>query len=1009
MSTGPTTPPKAQNKKQRRANTLTITLVVLTALIVAFVFATQIYTDLLWFNQLGFGKVFITENIYKIAVFLVAALISGVALWWSMFYAYKKGEPPAPPKPRVRPQADPNNPLGAQFPDINDLFNQNMARYKKTIDNARKVLLLIIPAALGIFVGIGTASQWKTFALFFHQTNFGKQDPEFGLDLSFFMFTVPFLQLIATFMSSVLVLSAIGALLMHYFFGGIKVLDKGIETTKEFRKHMAILAALYFLVRGLNFWLERYSATQDQSGNWAGAMFTDVNAVIPVKSILAIAAILVAAFFVIAAVTGKWRLPVLGTAVMLVVGLVAGGLYPWIVQRFQVVPNEQASESQYIQRNIVATRAAYGLDDIDTKSYDATTSTTAGALSGETQTVSNIRLLDPNVVSDAFAQLQQFRPYYRFENTLSVDRYKIDGVTQDTVIAPRELNPDQNADSSWINQHVVYTHGYGVIAAYGNKVEADGKPKFMQSGITATGVISKDYEPRIYFGLSSPDYSIVGGTSNDEALELDRPQSSDDSENSDAKYTFTGNGGPNIGNLFNRLAYAIKFQSSDILLSDVVRPDSQILYDRNPSDRIKQVAPYLTVDGNPYPAIVDGRVQWIVDAYTTSDQYPYSQESSLDSATSDSETSSGNQRALPQEKVNYIRNSVKATVDAYDGSVKLYAWDDSDPVLQSWQKVFPNTVLSYKDMSADLMAHVRYPQDMFKVQREILNKYHVTDSGSFYAGDDVWSVPNDPTSDTNKPLPPYYLSLQMPGDKQSSFSLTSSFIPQQSDSNTRNVMYGFLSANGDAGTGKDGIKSDKYGKMTLLELPRSSVVPGPGQAQNVFNSDTQVSSELNLLRQGASQVINGNLLTLPVGDGILYVQPVYVQSSGDAAYPTLRRVLVGFGEKVGFAPTLDEALNMLFSGSSGAKTATDAGVDEKAADKGTQDSSSSDKSSSASSDLQTALEDANQAMKDADAAMKAGDWTKYGEAQTRLNDALQRALDADGASATSSPSATPTK
>lgn len=1007
MSTGQTPPPKSVKDRSKKTNTMTITLLVLVALIVAFVFSTQVYTDLLWFNQLGFGKVFITENIYRIAVFLIAAAISGIALWASMQYAYKKGEPPAPPKPRARPHIDPNHPMAGQFPNLNDLFNQNMARYQKTVENARKVLLFVVPVALGLFVGIGAASQWKTIALFFHKTDFGTQDPEFGLDYGFFVFTLPFLQVLTTFLSSITVLAAVGALVMHYFYGGIKVLDKGIETSKAFRKHMAVLAALYLLIRGVNFWLERYSATQDQSGNWAGAMYTDVNAIIPVKAILAIAAVLVAAFFAVAAVTGRWRLPMMGTAVILIVGLVAGGVYPWIIQRFQVVPNEQASEAQYIQRNIDATRSAYGLDNIETKPYDATTNTAAGALKGESQTVSNIRLLDPNVVSDAFAQLQQFRPYYRFENTLSVDRYKVDGVTQDTVIAPRELNPAQNAGSSWINQHVVYTHGYGVIAAYGNKVEADGKPKFMQSGIQAKGVLSDDYEPRIYFGLSSPSYSIVGGNSGDEALELDRPQTADDSADSDAKYTFTGNGGPNIGNVFNRLAYAIKFQSSDILLSDAVRPESQILYERNPSARIKQVAPYLTVDGNPYPAIVDGRVQWIVDAYTTSDQYPYSQESSLDSATSDSETSTGNQRALPQEKVNYIRNSVKATVDAYDGSVKLYAWDENDPILQSWQKVFPETVASYKDMSAELLDHVRYPQDMFKVQREILNKYHVTDSGSFYAGDDVWSVPNDPTNESGKSLPPYYLSLQMPGEKKAAFALTSSFIPQQSDSNSRNVMYGFLAANGDAGTGKDGVKSDSYGKMTLLELPRSSVVPGPGQAQNVFNSDTEVSKELNLLRQGASQVINGNLLTLPVGDGILYVQPVYVQSSGDAAYPTLRRVLVGFGEKVGFAPTLDEALNMLFGGSSGAKTDADAGVDEKAADKVTDQSGSDSKTSSG--DLQSALADANQAMKDADAAMKAGDWTKYGEAQQRLNDAIGRAMEADGVTADATPSAEPTK
>lgn len=998
MSTGAASPPQSR-RPQRKNSTLITTLVIVGVLIALFVFGTQIYTDVLWYDQLGFLNVFVKENLYKLALFAFAGLITAAVVWASLYFAYKKGQAPQAPNRRPhRPysQTAPGQGVPGQdpFAEFQDMFNQNMDRYRQSVDSMRKVLLIAIPLILGLFVGSGAMSQWETVALFFNGGEFGQQDPEFGRDLGFFIFSLPFWKALLTFLSTVVILSALAGIVMHYFYGGIKVNEKSIDTTRAFRMHAAVLAALYLLLRGAQFWLERYTATQSQSGKWAGAMYTDVNAIIPVKSILAIAAVLVAAFFIVAALTNRWRLPVIGIAVMLIAALVAGAVYPWIVQRFQVVPNEQAAESEYIQRNIDSTRAAFGLDNIDVQNYDATTATNAGALKGESETISNIRLLDPNVVSASFAQLQQFRPYYRFDDNLAVDRYKINGETHDTVLAARELNPAQNADSSWINQHVVYTHGYGVIAAYGNQVEADGKPKFMQDGITATGEISENYEPRIYFGQTSPEYSIVGGSESDDALELDRPQTANDQENADAKYTFKGDGGPNIGNFFNRLAYAIKFQSSDILLSDVVRPESQVLYDRDPTDRVNKVAPYLTVDGNPYPAIVNDRVVWIVDAYTTSDQYPYSQSQELGEATVDSETRSGAAAALPNKEVNYIRNSVKATVDAYDGSVDLYAWDDQDPVLKAWQGVFPQTVKPVSEMSAELLDHVRYPQDIFKVQREVLNRYHVTDAGSFYAGDDVWSVPNDPTVEQATPLPPYYLSLKMPEEEQGAFSLTTSWIPQQSDDNTRNVMYGFMSANGDAGTGKDGEVSDQYGKLTLLELPRSSVVPGPGQAQNNFNSDTEVSTELNLLRQGASKVTNGNLLTLPVGDGILYVQPVYVQSSGDSSYPTLRRVLVGFGEKVGFAPTLEEALNELFGGDSGAQTAADAGVDEKKADTGSSDKPDE---SSDSPSLQQALKDASAAMKDSEKAMKDGDWAAYGEAQDRLNKALEQAMEADGA------------
>lgn len=991
MTTGPSTPRPSQDKPgnggRKKKRPLLTTFIIVVALVIAFVYVSQVYTEVLWYNQIGYVGVFLRENLIKIAVFLVGALVMGLAIWLSLRIAWSKrpDEPPRPAKPRTQQSSDEEGPS-----DLQSMFNQNMQRYQEALEPMRRVLMIAIPGVLGLFGGLTMLAQWDTVALFFMKEPFGETDPQFGFDLSFFMFTLPFLRLIAGYLVTVLVLSGISALVTHYLYGGIVVHEKGITTSKALKVQFGAIAAVLLVVLAANFWLARYSTLLSNKGSWTGALFTDINAVMPTNAILAVAALIVAILFAYSAFAGRWRLPLIGTAMLVVVSLVAGGLYPWVVQRFQVTPTEQSMENQFIQRNIDMTRSAYGLSDLQTQDYDATVETGKGALDGDTPTVENIRLLDPNVVSNSFAQLQQFRPYYKFGKTLAVDRYNVDGKNEDTVISARELNPDQN--EGWYNQHVVYTHGYGVVAAYGNQVQADGKPKFMQEGISATGVISDEYQPRIYFGQSSPDYSIVGGSDGDSNLELDRPQTAEDEGAGDAKYTYTGNGGPKVGGWFNRLAYAIKYQSSDLLLSDAVRPDSQILYDRDPADRVEKVAPYLKVDGNPYPAIVDNKVVWMVDAYTTSSDYPYSTPTSLGDATEDSQTEAGGSKPLPDEKVNYIRNSVKATVNAYDGSVDLYAWDDQDPVLKAWQKVFPTTVKPYSDMSADLMKHVRYPEDLFKVQRELLNKYHVTDANSFYANDDVWQTPKDPTQDQSQDLPPYYMSLKMPGENRTRFSLTSSFIPQQSDSNTRNVMYGFVSANGDAGTGKDGEKDPEYGKLNLLELPRNSVVPGPGQAQNLFDSDTNVSTELNLLRQGASRVVNGNLLTLPVGGGILYVQPVYVQSSGDASYPTLRRVLVGFGEKVGFAPTLDEALNKLFDGDSGAKTAQDAGVDSSAGESGEGGSSGGN----GSPDLKQSLDDANKAMKDSSEAMKNGDWAAYGQAQDRLNKALSDAVKADG-------------
>ncbi|WP_144827352.1 UPF0182 family protein [Kocuria rhizophila] len=981
MTAGSTSPrPSARSASGRpKRGALLPTVIAVVVLIALFVGFTQVYTNILWFEQLGYLRVFITRNLAVIGLFIAAALIVAALMFLSLWLAHR------------------HRPHGGEVTDT-------MRKYQQALDPVRKVVMVAVPLIFGLFAASTVATQWQTVMLFFNQEPFSQTDPQFSMDLGFYVFTLPFLRLLIGFLVTALLLAGVAGLLMHYVYGGIRIHERGITTTRAARVHLGSIVAAFLALQAVNFWLDRYSTLISSSGKWTGAMYTDVNAVIPTKGILAVAALLVAVLFVVAGLIGRWKLPLIGAAMLVVVAVVAGGLYPWAIQRFQVTPTEQALEKEFIQRNITMTRQAYGLDDTQVTPYDATTETEKGALRQDTETTSNIRLLDPNVVSSAFAQLQQFRPYYQFPEMLNVDRYDIDGQSQDTVIATRELNPDQI--QGWYNQSVVYTHGYGVVAAYGSRVQSDGKPQFMQAGIPSKGEISDDYEPRIYFGEKSPNYSIVGGAAEDAPLELDRPQTNEgDAE--DAKTTFTGNGGPNVGNWFNKLAYSIKFQSTDMLLSDAVRPESQILYDRNPRERVEKVAPYLTVDGKPYPAIVDNKVVWIVDAYTTAASYPYSSPSVLQDATKDTQTAQGTTAALPNERVNYIRNSVKATVNAYDGSVELYAWDDQDPVLKSWQNVFPSTVKPYSEMSADLMAHVRYPEDMFKVQRELLNRYHVTDANSFYANDDVWSVPNDPTQQNrNVSQPPYYLSMRMPGEKEANFSLTSSFIPQQNESgNTRNVMYGYLSANADAGTGKDGVKSENYGKLRLLELPRSSVVPGPGQAQNLFNSDTDVSQELNLLRQGASEVINGNLLTLPAGGGMLYVQPVYVQSSGDAAYPTLRRVLVGFGEKVGFAPTLDGALDEVFGGNSGAKTDTGAGVSEKAAEaaqggKGkdsTPSPSPSGTPAPRSSSLQEALDTANKAMQDSDKAMKDGDWTKYGEAQDRLKRAIDDAMAQDGA------------
>jgi hypothetical protein len=662
-----------------------------------------------------------------------------------------------------------------------------------------------------------------------------------------------------------------------------------------------------------------------------------------------------------------------------------GGLWPFLVQQFQVRPSEAGREEPYIERNIEATRAAYGVEDgnVEIVQYSATTEVEAGQLEEDAATVPGIRLLDPNVVPRTYQQLQQVRGFYSFPETLDVDRYDVEDATRDTVVAVREIDvagiPEEQ--QNWINEHTQYTHGFGFVAAYGNTRNADGSPVWAEEDIPPVGVLG-EYEPRIYFGENSPEYSIVGAPEETTPVEFDIPEDPDaggDQRNN----TYQGDGGVPVGSFINRLLFATKFQDGNILLSDRVNAESKILYDRDPRTRVEHVAPWLTVDGNPYPAVVDGQIVWILDGYTTLNSYPYAQRVSLDEATRDSRTVRQAVVAQPQDHINYARNSVKAVVDAYDGSVTLYAWDEDDPVLQSWRDAFPDTVVNRSEIPDDLMAHLRYPEDLFKIQRGLLASYHVTNPAVFYAGQQRWIVPNDPTGEQAF-QPPYYQTIQLPESDSANFSLTTTYVPQN-----RQNLAAFMAVNADA-------RSDDYGQFTILQLRSDTQIDGPGQVANNFEADPEVAQELSLLRQGDAQTVSGNLLTLPVGGGLLYVQPVYVErASGDAAYPLLRRVLVSFGSRIGYDDTLQGALDQIFQGESGADTGEEPGI-EAPAEPGEEPPPADEEPPPVEGDLAAALADAQQAFADAEAAQREGRWADYGEALERLEAALARAEAASG-------------
>ncbi|MCC2319079.1 UPF0182 family membrane protein [Cellulomonas chengniuliangii] len=987
----PTRPGRPQPPRERRGP-LIPTVIVLAALVVLLLIAANVWTEFLWFQQLGYIEVIRTEWGSRLVLFLLGFLVMGGTVFASLRFAY-----------RSRPVYAPSTQEQA-----------NLDQYREAIEPLRRVVMIAAPAVLGLFAGGAASQQWATIQLWMNSVTVGKVDPQYGLDLSFYLFTLPGLRFIVSFLMAVVILAGIAGIATQYLYGGLRIGGgvQGPRTTRAARIQVSVTGAALMLLIAANYWLDRYSVLTREGDKFEGASFTDVNAVIPAKGILAGVAVFVAILFIVTAVRGTWRLPAIGVGLMVVSAIAVGGVYPAIVQRFQVTPNQQDAEAEFIQRNIDATLDAFGLDGVETAEYDAEVTAEKGALRSDADTTASIRLLDPQIVSPSFKQLQQNKGYYSFADTLSVDRYTINNESRDTVIAVRELELSgiNDAQRNWINDHTVYTHGFGVVAAYGNTTGARGAPAFWEGGIPSSGEMG-EYEERIYFSPKSPSYSIVGSPDNQE-WELDYPDDSAPGGQVNTSFpTHEVEAGPSIGTPLNQLLYAIKFGSEQIVFSDRVTDESQILYDRDPRTRVEKVAPYLTLDGRVYPAVVDNRVVWIVDGYTTSDQYPYAASRSLEDATTDSLTArSASIEALEPAKVNYIRNSVKATVDAYDGSVKLYAWDTEDPVLQAWNKVFPTSLSSVEDISSELMSHIRYPEDLFKVQRNLLTRYHVQDATQFFSGGDFWANPNDPTlGDQQVAQPPYYLTLKMPDQDAATFSLMSTFIP--AGTNQRNVLTGFLAVDAEAGT-EAGKVAEGYGKLRLLELPRDSTVPGPGQVNNNFSADPTVSQQLNLLQQANSAVVRGNLLTLPVGGGLLYVQPVYVQSSSGTQFPLLQRVLVAFGDQIGFAPTLDEALDQVFGGDSGTNagdvgTDPEAGVEQPAPEDGATDAPTSEPTASptpeptdaptgdARAALDKALSDASQAMKDGQTALAAGDFAAYGEAQKRLDTALAAAIAAE--------------
>ncbi|MFG2817917.1 UPF0182 family protein [Kitasatospora sp. NPDC048365] len=947
----------------RRTKVLLLTLGVLVALFLLFVMVSGLWTDWLWFKSVDYSSVFRSQLLTKAALFAVFGVLMAVVVGANIWLAY-----------RLRP------PLAAM-----SVEQQSLDRYRMGIAPFRRWALIGVALLIGAAAGAAASGQWRTWMLWTNETPFGVKDSQFHLDVSYYAFELPWYEFLLGFAFSAVIVSLLASVLVHYLYGGLRLQGPGRRASRGAQGHLAVLLGVFVLLKAVAYWLDRYAlvvktGSYKQVDGWTGLRYVDANAFLPAKTILFFVAIICALLFFLTPIRRTWAPALIGFGLMALSAVLIGGVYPAIVQQFQVKPNEQAKETPYIQKNIDATRQAYGISASESQPYDPKGTTSADAVKPDAQTIADIRLLDPNVVSPTFQQNEALRKYYAFPRTLDVDRYG----QQDTVLGVRELDLSGVQQRNFINDHFQYTHGYGVVAAKGNQVDKNGNPVYTEQSLPTTGTLGT-YEQRVYYGEKTAGYSIVGGAGMSEI---------DYTSESGAVQSFTYNGGSGVSldNALTRAAYAVKFAEPQILYSGAIKDGARILYDRTPKERVEKVAPWLSIDADPYPVVQGGRLVWVLDGYTTSDGYPFSSKTTLGDVTKDSLTDARGRTLTAVNKVNYIRNSVKATVDAYTGEVTLYQWDETDPVLKTWMKAFPGTVEAKTAIPADLLPHLRYPQDLFKVQRDLLGQYHMTDATSFFNGTDIWQVPVDPTTNSGEVQPPYYLTVRMPDQQDATFSLTTSFVPSGRDN-----LAAFVAVNADPGP--------DYGTMRILKVPTGSSALGPKLTQAKLNSDPAVANQLTLLKTGTdSDIEYGNLLTLPVGGGFLNVEPVYLLGRSAKA-PVLQKVLAVYGNSVALEDNLAKALEKVLSGAASGATTTPTAPTTPTTPGTTTPGGT------AGPELTKALAAAQKAYDDALAAQRAGDWAAYGVAQKALGDALKAAADAQakaGAPASSpSPAASP--
>jgi uncharacterized protein len=931
------------------------TVVVLAALLVLFS-ANRIavlVTDLWWFDELGFRQVFTTVLGVRVLLGVVFGVFLAVLIAANLLIAR-----------RMRPFFIPSTPQQAQI-----------QRYRELADPYLPWLIAGIAIVFGFTSGAAVSGQWESFLLWRNGGTVGATDALFDADVGFYLFDLPFLSFLQTWLFTSLILTGMLTAGAHYLLGGIRPEAEGEKVLPNVKAHLAVLLAAILAVRAWGYWLDRYNLLYSDRGTVTGASYTDVNAELPALYLL-LGVSAIAIVLVLMAIRRRgFLLPGAAVVLLIVASIILQGAYPAAIQRLRVDPQELAREQEFIANNLAATRTAFALDDVDFGTFPIANDLDEDDVVDNEVTLRNIRLWDPDVLETTYSELQALRPYYQFNN-VAIDRYEIDGELRQVMLATRELSQLPESADTWQNRHITYTHGFGVVGSQVNTANAEGQPVFIAANIPPAGdeEVVPDEEPGVYFGeFASPIYSLVRTEANE--LDFEDP---DTLEQVNTEYA--GNGGVAIDSFLRRISFALRFNDYNLVLTNLLRDDSGIIYNRQVRDRVQQVAPFLELDAAPYPAVIDGRVKWIVDGYTTSNAYPYSQRDVL-------------QIGARQTPVNYVRNSVKAVVDAYDGDVTLYRVEDDDPVLDVWEAVFPDLITPEEEAGA-VAAHFRYPQDLFRLQANLYSRYHIPDAPGFYNRANEWQIPPDPafsanqsgggelTAASSRPLDPFYLLMRLPGEEAEEFVLIQPYLAR-----ARPNMVAWLAGRSDG---------ENLNNLFAVQFPSTQQVLGPMQAQARIEQDDDISAYITLRSREGSEVIRGNMQVLPIADSLLYVQPLFLENP-QARIPELARVALVMGERTAFAPTFAEALGELLG-----IAVPDAILDEEARDVDvvepdeTDPDAEPDEPGDEVAVSEELLRDALAAFARAEEALREGDLGTYQDEIARARDLLEQAVEAQG-------------